>query len=120
MALRELGKRYKTNVLGFYLGQTPAVITLNYETTHEMLTRSEFTNRQVNFVIKKRAFGKENLGIFFSYGDFWKEQRRYSLRTMRDFGLGRRSLNLENVVADEVKKLITMICNGPSNEIEKV
>nr|UZE89849.1 cytochrome P450 CYP304V1 [Chrysoperla zastrowi sillemi] len=119
LALRELGKRYKTNVLGFYLGQTPAVITLNYETTHEMLTRSEFTNRQVNFVIKKRAFGQENLGIFFSYGDFWKEQRRYSLRTMRDFGLGRRSPNLENVVADEVKKLMTMICNGPSNEIEK-
>lgn len=84
-----------------------------------MLTRPEFSNRQNNFVTKMRAF-EQDLGIFFANGEFWKEQRRYSLRTMRDYGLGRRSPILENVVADEIVNLMEIINQGPRNPIEKV
>lgn len=52
-------------------------------------------------------------GIFFLDGDQWKEQRRFSLRHLRDFGFGRRLESLEQELHDEILSLVNTIKYGP-------
>lgn len=60
------------------------------------------------------------LGIFFTEGQIWYEQRRYALRNLRDFGFGRRHDELENEIQDEMLNLVDLLKNGPKHEFEKV
>jgi len=52
-------------------------------------------------------------GFFFTDGPFWVEQRRFSLRHLRDFGFGKRSL--EGIILDEAEELIKRL---DPNEIQ--
>lgn len=40
------------------------------------------------------------LGVIFIEGDFWRDQRRFSLQVLRDFGLGR------NIFQEQVSILV--------------
>lgn len=55
------------------------------------------------------------LGIIFTEGDLWTEQRRFMLRNARDFGFGKRSDVLEEKLADEIKDLVDLLRKG--NEV---
>ncbi|KAI7815163.1 cytochrome p450 [Rhyzopertha dominica] len=116
-AFIKLGKQYNTNILGLYLGDIPTVVTLDHSLTKELLTRDEFIGRNDTIITRTRALGQK-LGIFFVDGPYWKEQRRFMLRNMRDFGFGRRSTVMEDTVTDEVKYLIDLFTRNP-NESEK-
>lgn len=105
------------------------------------MMREDFDGRPTEVeVVKTRAFGKklgdslwqkfdividtnisfETLGIFFTEGPFWLEQRRFTLRHMRDFGFGRRQDKFESHMLEEVSLLIEMLKDGPINDQEKV
>jgi len=43
----------------------------------------------------------------------WKEQRRFILRYLRDFGFGRRFEQLELVIQEQLTDMLDMIRNGP-------
>lgn len=60
------------------------------------------------------------VGIFFTEGPVWHEQRRYALRNLRDFGFGRRQDVFEMELQDEILNLIDLIKNGPKYDFEKV
>ena len=51
--------------------------------------------------------GEANGGIVFTAGHQWTEQRRFALKTLRDFGFGKKSM--ENVILDEVNKLVDVL-----------
>lgn len=59
------------------------------------------------------------LGIFFTDGPFWKNQRRFTLRHLRDYGFGRRFEELEIEIGEEINNLIDLIKNGPKYDFEK-
>lgn len=44
------------------------------------------------------------IGIIFSSGKTWQEQRRFTLRHLRDFGFGTKSM--ESIVHIEIQELI--------------
>jgi len=52
-------------------------------------------------------------GIFFQDGPLWKEQRRFILRYLRDFGFGRRFDQLELVIQEQLNDMLDLIRNGP-------
>lgn len=54
------------------------------------------------------------IGLFFIDGPFWKDQRRFSLRHLRDFGFGRRSEQVEQFWADELRMIIAQLKNDPA------
>ncbi|XP_075227318.1 putative cytochrome P450 304a1 isoform X2 [Lycorma delicatula] len=93
-AIHEMAKRYNTNVVGTYLGSFATVIACDFESVRDVLLRPEFQGRVDAFVPRFRSDG-DLLGIIFTEGDKWLEQRRFMLRNMRDFGFGRRSDVLE-------------------------
>jgi hypothetical protein len=50
-------------------------------------------------------------GVIFTDDNFWEQQRRFSLRHMRDFGFGRRFTALENVAEEEIQDVLDLL-NG--------
>lgn len=119
LAVEKLMRFYKSNVIGFYTGDTPTVIANDEKTVREVLFNKDFDGRSDIFLARLRTHNFKLKGIFFTEGDFWQEQRRFSLRNMRDFGFGRRFESYELEVENEIESLIDMIKNGPKYEHEK-
>nr|AKH03508.1 cytochrome P450 3075A2 [Paracyclopina nana] len=104
------------SIFGFYLGQYKTVVLTDYEDIKEVLNKDEASHRPPITGHKLRP-GWESAadvdpelnkhqppGVIFSNGKFWKEQRRYILRNLRDFGFGKASM--EETLHEEVQKLI--------------
>ncbi|XP_047100351.1 probable cytochrome P450 304a1 [Schistocerca piceifrons] len=106
---------YKSKVIGFYFGDSPAIAACDYQSVKEALNNPHLQGRVVNIGLKHRMFGKE-LGIFFTEGPRWLEQKRFSLRNMRDFGFGRRSEKLEAEIAAELRDLVELIRGGREDQ----
>lgn len=73
-----------------------------------------------NFYLFRFRFSNYFVGIFFSEGQTWFEQRRFALRNLRDFGFGRRQDELEAELQDEIQIMIDLLKNGPKYDFEKV
>ncbi|XP_069876571.1 cytochrome P450 2C5-like isoform X4 [Dipodomys merriami] len=78
-------------VFTLYLGMKPTVVLHGYEAVKEALIDhgEEFSGRGRLPWAEKANRG---LGIAFSNGHRWREMRRFSLMTLRNFGMGKRSI----------------------------
>ncbi|XP_059102821.1 cytochrome P450 2C26-like isoform X4 [Peromyscus eremicus] len=101
-SLRDFSKVYGP-MFTLYLGRKPAVVLHGYEVVKEALIDhgEEFAGRGTFPVFDKIAKGH---GIVFSNGRIWKEMRRFSLMTLRNFGMGKRSI--EDRVQEEARCLV--------------
>jgi len=118
-ALVKLHEKYNTELLGLFIGQVPVVAIRKYDLIKEVLWRDEFSDRADLPIIRNRGFGKL-IGIFFSAGQFWKDQRWFSLRYLRDFGFGRRDDGIEDTIADEMRNFIEFLTSKPKPEDKDV
>ncbi|XP_069682419.1 probable cytochrome P450 304a1 [Periplaneta americana] len=105
---QKLAEKYKTKILGLHLGSFPTVVVSDYENVKQVLTRPEFQGRVQMSIINDRTYGK-NIGVLFVDGPVWEEQRRFSLRYLRDYGLGRRFSSMENIIAEEIQDMVDLL-----------
>ncbi|KAK2833443.1 hypothetical protein Q5P01_017332 [Channa striata] len=86
--LCELSKKYGS-VFTVHFGTNKVVVLAGYKTVKEALVSypEEFGDRYVAPIFHDITKGH---GILFSNGDSWKEMRRFTLSTLRDFGMGKR------------------------------
>ncbi|XP_059102922.1 cytochrome P450 2C26-like [Peromyscus eremicus] len=95
-------------VFTLYLGRKPTVVLHGYEAVKEALIDhgEEFAGRGRLPVAERITKG---LGIVFSNGNTWKELRRFSLMTLRNLGMGKRTI--EDRVQEEAQCLVEELRN---------
>ncbi|XP_040204353.1 cytochrome P450 2K4-like isoform X2 [Rana temporaria] len=117
----KLAEKYGS-IYNLKIGSQKMVMLCGYETVKDALVNhaNEFSGRPqvpIFFDVFK------DHGLIFSNGDNWKAMRRFTLSTLRDFGMGKRTL--EDNITEECQHLIkvfkaykgkpfenTMIMNG--------
>ncbi|NXL20440.1 CP2K1 protein, partial [Setophaga kirtlandii] len=101
-SLTELSKIYGS-VFTVHFGPRKVVVLAGYETIKDALLNhaEEFGERAEIPIFRKMTQGN---GIAFSHGEMWKTMRRFTLSTLRDFGMGKRTL--ETRILEEVNSLI--------------
>ncbi|XP_075045021.1 cytochrome P450 2J4-like [Mixophyes fleayi] len=107
--LRKMSKAYGP-VFSIYMGFTPAVVVRGIKDLKEVLVTKgiEFADRPQNRLIKIVS-GARGL-VFATYGRAWKEHRRFTLSTLRNFGLGKKSM--EERICEESTYLIEELRNN--------
>ncbi|XP_071999861.1 cytochrome P450 2K4-like [Engystomops pustulosus] len=98
----EISKTYGP-VFSISFGQMKLVVLCGYETVKDALINhgEEFSGRPDSPISSQTSNG---YGVIFSHGDNWKEMRKFTLTTLRDFGMGRKSI--ENKISEECEYLI--------------
>jgi hypothetical protein len=52
-----------------------------------------------------------NPGVIATTGNYWREQRRFLLKNLKDFGFGKASM--ESIIQDEMSKLCLNLAQFP-------
>lgn len=98
---RKLAETYGP-IVGLKLGiGHPIILVSGRDAVLEMLSRPEFDGRPDTFSHRFRTMG-ERRGIIFTDGKMWDDNRRFSLKYLKEFGFGKRSMEdliLENAVS---------------------
>ncbi|XP_066504720.1 cytochrome P450 2F2-like [Hoplias malabaricus] len=91
------------NVYSLYFGRTPAVFLNGLKAVKEALVTkgSDFSGRPQNILMSHLTQG--NGVVFLDYGPGWREHRRFSLTNLRNFGMGKRSM--EDRILGELEHL---------------
>ncbi|XP_041796035.1 cytochrome P450 2F3-like [Chelmon rostratus] len=103
--LLKLSKSYGP-VLTVYLGRQRVVVLVGYDAVKEALVdqADDFSGRgPVPFLIR----ATKGYGLAVSNGERWKQLRRFTLTTLRDFGMGRKGM--EAWILEESKHLVDRI-----------
>ncbi|CAH2245835.1 cytochrome P450 2K6-like [Pelobates cultripes] len=86
----ELSKIYGP-VFSVQVGMRKSVILVGYESIKDALVNfaDEFAERAYMPIFEKIDKGK---GVIFSHGENWKVMRRFAIMTLRDFGMGKKTI----------------------------
>lgn len=83
----------------------------------ELLNNPDFEGRPVLELIRARDPDFVMRGIFLTDGLLWKDQSRFTLRHMRDFGFGRRFDELE---VHQLNAFVDLVRNGAKYEFKGI
>ncbi|KAI1889963.1 hypothetical protein AGOR_G00168320 [Albula goreensis] len=89
--LQKLSGQYG-KIFSFYIGSRPVVVLNGVQVIKEALLKKsvEFAGRPQDLLVSHLT---ENKGVILAdYGPSWREHRRFSLMTLRNFGLGKQSM----------------------------
>ncbi|KAI2662413.1 Cytochrome P450 2J2 [Labeo rohita] len=109
----KFAQRYGS-VYGMFIGRQPAVVLTGQKIIREALITQavEFAGRSDNMMVSHMS---KNKGVVLAnYGESWREHRRFALTTLRNFGLGKKSM--EQRILEEVK----YICSHLEESAESI
>ncbi|XP_065263680.1 cytochrome P450 2H1-like isoform X3 [Emys orbicularis] len=103
----ELSEKYGS-IFTIYLGSERVVVLYGYEIVKEALIGlgEEFSGRGSMPLFEKMA---QEPGIVFSNGERWKKLRRFALTNLRNFGMGKKSI--EDRIQEETRFLVERLRN---------
>ncbi|XP_049925508.1 cytochrome P450 2K1-like [Epinephelus moara] len=104
--LFKLSKKYGS-VFTLYFGPKKVVILAGYKTLKEALVNHavEFGDRYVAHSFNDLTIS-EHKGILFANGESWKEMRRFALSNLRDYGMGKKTI--EEKIIEETQYLFNV------------
>ncbi|XP_031467992.1 cytochrome P450 2K4-like, partial [Phasianus colchicus] len=97
------------------LGMRKVVVLSGYDTVKEALVNhaDAFAGRPKIPILEKTGKGK---GLIFARGEHWKVMRRFTLTTLRDFGMGKKAI--EDHVVEEYGYLADVIESQKGKPLE--
>ncbi|CAJ1060173.1 uncharacterized protein LOC121511702 [Xyrichtys novacula] len=112
------------NVFSVRLGSDKMVLLSGYKAFKEaIITQAENFVDRPSTPAQDRIYSGSSGGLFMSNGETWKRQRRFALSTLRDFGLGKNTM--EQSICEEIRHLQEEIENekgktfNPANVFNK-
>nr|QST15069.1 CYP370B2 protein [Diaphanosoma celebensis] len=90
-------------VVGLFLANRPFICISGYEAVRDVMLNPDLLGRPDSFVFRLRTKMLKT-GILITDGDVWKEQRRFVMRHLRDFGFGKSSM--EGMILDGVQDVL--------------
>ncbi|XP_077147734.1 cytochrome P450 2B11-like [Ranitomeya variabilis] len=89
----EMSKKYGP-IFTVYLGAQRLVVLCGYDTVKDALVNhaEEFSGRPHTAMSSKIS---DKYGVLFSTGENWKVMRRFTLSTLRDYGMGRKDIGIK-------------------------
>lgn len=110
----EMSKQYGS-VFTVWLGPTPVVVVSGFQALMDAFVSQgeEFGGRATYPMIMASTKG---FGVLASSGQRWKDLRRFSLSTLKNFGMGRRSI--EERIQEEARSLVQIF--GKLGESSKI
>uniref|UniRef100_A0A3Q3QHX3 Cytochrome P450, family 2, subfamily X, polypeptide 9 n=1 Tax=Monopterus albus TaxID=43700 RepID=A0A3Q3QHX3_MONAL len=104
----QLAKRYG-NVYSLFIGSSPVVVINGLQAVREALVNkgADFSGRSQNLMISHAMHqrGPHAPGVALAdYSPGWKEHRRFGLMTLRNFGLGKKSM--EQRILGEIQHIM--------------
>ncbi|TRZ04418.1 hypothetical protein DNTS_013287 [Danionella cerebrum] len=110
-----LAERYGS-IFGMYIGMQPAVVLSGQKMIREALITqaADFSGRSKSMMVSHFT---ENKGVIMAdYGQSWREHRRFALTTLRNFGLGKKSM--EQRILEEVKYISSQLEESTGKSID--
>ncbi|NWR85542.1 CP2H1 protein, partial [Furnarius figulus] len=106
-SLKKLSEKYGP-VFTVHLGPQKVVVLYGYDVVKEALVDQgdDFSGRGTLPLIEKLFQGT---GIVTSNGETWKQLRRFTLTTLRDFGMGKKGI--EERIQEEARFLVERLKN---------
>lgn len=99
----KLGSEYNAPLVGLKFGKDLVVVVNSAKTLKEFLSSDDLIGRPDGEFYRSRTWG-ERLGVLLTDSELWKEQRRFSLRHLRDFGFGRRDMS--GMIEEETANMV--------------
>ncbi|XP_041508256.1 cytochrome P450 2J3 isoform X2 [Microtus oregoni] len=105
LSIQPFVKKYG-NIFSLNLGDVNSIMVTGLPLIKEVFTHKE-ENILKRPITRTRERITNNNGLVFSSGQTWKEQRRFAVMTLRNFGLGKKSL--EQRMQEEAQYLVEAI-----------
>ncbi|XP_039763878.1 probable cytochrome P450 303a1 [Pararge aegeria] len=79
-------------LIGLKIGKDRIIMVNTVEANKEMLYNEDIDGRPKGIFYQTRTWGKRR-GILLTDGELWKEQRKFLIKHLREFGFGRRGMS---------------------------
>ncbi|XP_046580743.1 LOW QUALITY PROTEIN: cytochrome P450 2U1-like [Haliotis rubra] len=105
LTFRNLRSRYG-DIFSVYLFNKPVIVLNGFTVLKDALVKNAdvFSDRPYTLLNDFISRGK---GIIGTSGDVWREQRRFTLNTLRDFGMGKNIM--EDKINEEISQFLAAI-----------
>lgn len=115
LAWHHLAKQFGP-VVGLKVGRDRLIIVSGFEAIRQLYAADEFAGRPDGFFYRMRSFEKR-LGVVFTDGAVWEQHRRFSLKTLRQLGMGRHGMveHVEREAAEMVSHFQALVDGCPSD-----
>ncbi|XP_073678982.1 cytochrome P450 2B4-like [Garra rufa] len=102
------------DISAVYFGRRPMIVLNTIQVTKEAFVQEAFSGRPfmplVDWLFKGRGI------IMAPFGHSWRQQRRFALHTLRNFGLGKKSV--EDRVLEESRYLIAEMLKAEGKSVD--
>lgn len=93
-------------LVGLRLGKDKVVVVVGAQVLKEFHTNDDLSGRPIGPFYEMRTWGKKH-GVMLTDSDLWREQRRFVMRQLKEFGFGRQ--NMSSMIEDETFNMVDNI-----------